>query len=83
MFAVCRTVFRRWQTAEVPPNLEERIQQLCSRVLATEDDEELHRLCMELRDALNDHVRQLRQKVGKYRDSLNHAPKEGEPGDVG
>jgi hypothetical protein len=65
------------------PNLEDRIQQLCSRVLATEDDEELHRLCVELRDALNDHVRQLRQKVGKYRDSLNHAPKEGEPGDVG
>jgi uncharacterized coiled-coil protein SlyX len=65
------------------PNLEDRIQQLCSRVLATEDDEELHRLCVELRDALNDHVRQLRQKVGKYRDSLYHAPKEGEPGDVG
>jgi signal transduction histidine kinase len=83
MLAVCPTVFLSCQTAKMAPNLEERIQQLCSRVLATEDDEELHRLCMELRDALNDHVRQLRQKVGKYRDSLNHAPKEGEPGDVG
>jgi hypothetical protein len=83
MFAVCPTVFLRWQTAKVSSNLEERIQQLCSRVLATDDDEELHGLCVELRDALNDHVRQLRQKVGKYRDSLNHAPKKGESGDVG
>jgi hypothetical protein len=83
MLAVCPTVFLSCQTATMAPNLEDRIQQLCSRVLATEDDEELHRLCVELRDALNDHVRQLRQKVGKYRDSLYHAPKEGEPGDVG
>ena len=83
LFAVCRTVFFPCQTTQVSPNLEERIQQLCSRVVATEDDEELYRLCMELRNALNDHVRQLRQKVGDYRDSLKHAPKKGESGDVG
>jgi uncharacterized coiled-coil protein SlyX len=64
-------------------DLEERIQQLCSQVAATHDDEELHRLCMELRNALNKHTRQLRQRVEDYRDSLNPAPKKGDRGDVG
>ena len=67
----------------VTGNLEERIQQLCSQVAATHDDEELHRLCMELRNALNDHIRQLRQHVEDYRDSLKPAPKKGDRGDVG
>lgn len=64
-------------------DLKERIQQLCARVAATHDDEELHRLCVELRNALNHHIRQLRQQVEDYRDSLNSAPKKGDPGDVG
>lgn len=64
-------------------DIENRIQQLCSQVVATQDDEELYRLCVELRNALNDHIRQLRQQVGQYRDSLNQAPKKGDSGDVG
>lgn len=67
----------------VTGNLEERIQQLCSQVAATHDDEELLRLCMELRKALNDHIRQLRRNVEDYRDSLSPAPKKGDHGDVG
>lgn len=63
--------------------LEERIQQLCSQVVATQDDEELYGLCVELRTALNDHIRRLRQEVKQYRNSLNKAPKKGEVGDVG
>jgi hypothetical protein len=66
----------------VEGNLEERIQQLRLQVAATHDDEELHRLCMELRNALNDHTRQLRKHVEDYRDSLNRAPKKGDRGDV-
>jgi gamma-glutamyl:cysteine ligase YbdK (ATP-grasp superfamily) len=76
-------VFPLCHTALVTPDLEERIQQLCSKVVATQDDEELYRLCVELRNALNDHIRQLRQQVGQYRDSLNQAPKKGDSGDVG
>lgn len=60
-------------------DLEERIQQLCARVVATQDDEELSRLCVELRNALNDHVRQLHQQVDRYRGSLGkRAPKKGD-----
>lgn len=66
----------------MPGDIENRIQQLCLQVVATQDDEELNRLCVELRNALNDHIRQLRQQVGEYRDSLNQAPKKGDPGDV-
>ena len=66
----------------VTGNLEDRIQQLCSQVAATHDDEELHRLCMELRNALNDHIGQLRQRVEDYRDSLKPAPNKGDRGDV-
>ena len=64
-------------------DIENRIQQLCSQVVATQDDEELYRVCVELRNALNDHIRQLREQVGQYRDSLNQAPKKGDSGDVG
>jgi hypothetical protein len=66
----------------VTGNVEERIQQLCAQVAATHDDEELHRLCMELRNALNDHIRQLRKHVEDYRDSLNPVPKKGDRGDA-
>lgn len=47
--------------------LEDRIQQLCAKVKATEDDEELYRLCEELRQALKEHVSQLREQVAEYR----------------
>jgi gamma-glutamyl:cysteine ligase YbdK (ATP-grasp superfamily) len=67
----------------VAGDVEERIQQLCAQIVATHDDEELYRLSVELRSALNDHIRQLRRQVGEYRNSLNQAPKKGDPGDVG
>jgi len=35
---------------------------------------------MELRNALNEHTRQLRKRVEDYRDSLNPAPKKGDTG---
>lgn len=82
-FAVCPTVFLIWHTERVARRLEERIQQLCSQVVATHDDEELSRLCVELRNALNEHIGQLRDEVDQYRNSLNQAPKKGEVGDVG
>lgn len=63
--------------------LEERIQQLCAGIVATQNDEELYRLCMELRNALNEHIAHLRQEVDQYRNSLNQAPKKGDVGDVG
>lgn len=47
--------------------LEDRIQQLCARVKATEDDEQLYQLCEELRQALKEHVSQLREQVAEYR----------------
>lgn len=60
-------------------DLEERIQQLCAKVVATQDDEELSRLCVELRKAMNEHVGRLRQQVDRYRSSLDkRAPKKGE-----
>jgi hypothetical protein len=61
--------------------LEDRIQQLCARVAATDDDEELSRLCMELRDALNEHINYLREQVSAYRNSSNkRAPMKGDNG---
>lgn len=47
--------------------LEDRIQQLCARVKATDDDKELYQLCEELRRALKEHVSQLRKQVADYR----------------
>lgn len=51
----------------VTGKLEDRIQQLCARVKATDDDEELSRLCEELRRALKEHVSQLRKQVADFR----------------
>lgn len=57
------------QTSPMPRNLEEQIQQLCVDVRATDDDEELLRLCQELRDALQVHIRRLREQVSEFRGS--------------
>lgn len=76
-------MFPNWQTARVASDLEERIQQLCAQIAATQQDEELYRLCVELRNALNDHIRRLRQQVDQYRNSLNKAPGKGRSEDVG
>jgi hypothetical protein len=51
----------------VTGKLEDRIQQLCARVKATDDDEELYQLCAELQQALKEHVSQLRERVAEYR----------------
>lgn len=51
----------------VTTKLEHRIQQLCAKVKATEDDEELYQVCEELRQALKEHVSQLREQVADYR----------------
>lgn len=60
-------------------SLEERIQQLCAQVLATDQDEELNRLCVELREALNEHIAHLRERVAAYRNSLEKmAPAKGD-----
>jgi hypothetical protein len=63
-------VLQSAQPAKLLPvtgKLEDRIQQLCAKVKATEDDEELYRLCEELRLALKEHVGQLREQVAEYR----------------
>lgn len=53
----------------VEPELEDRIQQLCSKITATDNDEELLHLCQELRDALQVHIRHLREQVSDFRRS--------------
>ena len=60
--------------------LEDRIQQLCSQVTATDDDDELYRLCVELRQALNQHISQIRTQVAEYRRSSQpRSRKKGNP----
>lgn len=73
------TVLSHEKLKPVGRDLEERIQQLCSDVIATDQDEELNRLCLELRDALNEHIGHLRQRVAAYRNSLKKkAPVKGD-----
>lgn len=67
---------RHWRVAR---DLEERIQQLCSRIVATEDDRELNRLCVELQESLSEHIRGMREQVAAYRaSSRKSSPKRGE-----
>ncbi len=74
---------RDWQTGSVSRDLEDRIQQLCAQVVATEDEEELNRLCSELRDALNRHIALMRKRVADFRKSSGkHAPKKGDEEDA-
>ena len=78
-FAVCRTVSSSCHTARVPPELEDRIQQLCARIAATDNDEELYDLCVELQRALNEHVGYLRKLVDDFRGrSKKRPPKKGD-----
>ena len=78
-FAVCRTASPTCHTARVPRELEDRIQQLCARIAATDNDEELYDLCLELQQALNEHVGYLRKLVSDFRGhSKKHPPKKGE-----
>jgi len=60
-------------------DLENRIQQLCAQIVATDDDEEMFRLCIELRQALSEHVGQIREQVADFRSrSGSSTPKKGE-----
>jgi hypothetical protein len=60
-------------------DLERRIQQLCSQVVATNDSEELDRLCRELQEALKEHIASLRSQVKQYDDDTRRRnPKKGE-----
>jgi hypothetical protein len=59
--------FSSGKLLSVTRKLEDRIQQLCARMKATEDDEELYQLCAELQQALKEHVGQLRERVAEYR----------------
>jgi hypothetical protein len=62
----------------VQGKLEDHIQQLCARVKATQDDEELYQLCAELQQALKQHVSQLRERAAEYhRASKTHSRKKG------
>ena len=66
-------------TACVPPELEDRIQQLCARIAATHNDEELYELCTELKQALNEHIGTLRKLVDDFRGySRKHPPTKGD-----
>ena len=63
----------------MPRDLEERIQQLCARISATDDDGELNRLCGDLQKALRDHIRRLREKVAEFRTTVEaRSPRKGD-----
>jgi len=62
-----------------PGEIEDRIQQLCARIVATEDEGELNQLCADLQGALKEHIQFLRDQVANYRAvSKPHPPKKGE-----
>lgn len=78
-FAVCPTGSPICHTARVPRELEDRIQQLCARIAATDNDEELYDLCVELKCALTEHVGVLRKLVDDFRGySKKHPPTKGD-----
>ena len=65
--------------AHVPGDLEERIQQLCARIVASDDPGELNNLCADLQKALKEHIQSLRDQVANYRAaSETHPPKKGD-----
>ena len=78
-FAVYATVSPIWHTARVSRELEDRIQQLCARIAATDNDEELYSLCAELQKALNEQMGSLRRLVADFRShSKKHPPAKGD-----
>jgi len=78
-FAVCRTASSTCHTACVPRELEDRIQQLCARIAATDNEEELYDLCLELKRALSEQIGFLRKLVADFRGySKKHPPKKGD-----
>jgi hypothetical protein len=48
------------------PRLEDKIRELCVQVLATEDEDELRPMLVELRNALRQHIEHLRGRFANY-----------------
>jgi len=77
--AVYPTVRDKCETRPVSRDLEDRIQQLCARISATDDDGELNRLCLDLQKALREHIRRLRNKVAEFRITVEErSPRKGD-----
>jgi sirohydrochlorin ferrochelatase len=48
------------------PRVEDKIRELCAQVLATEDEDELRPMLVELRNALRQHIQHLRRRFANY-----------------
>ena len=48
------------------PRVEDKIRELCALVLATEDEDELRPMLVELRNALRQHIEHLRCRFANY-----------------
>ena len=48
------------------PRVEDKIRELCAQVLATEDEDELRAMLIELRNALRQHIQHLRGRFANY-----------------
>jgi len=48
------------------PRVEDKIRELCAQVLATEDEDELRAMLIELRNALRQHIQHLRSRFANY-----------------
>jgi hypothetical protein len=78
-FSLCPTVLTVGDTGLMTRELENRIQQLCAQIVATDNDEEMLRLCIELQKALSEHAGRIRDQVADYRTrSEGSPPKKGE-----
>ena len=48
------------------PRVEDKIRKLCAQVLATEDEDELRSMLVELQNALRQHIQHLRSRFANY-----------------
>ena len=48
------------------PRVEDKIRELCAQVLATEDEDEVRPMLVELRNALRQHIEHLRCRFANY-----------------
>jgi DNA-binding transcriptional regulator YbjK len=46
--------------------MEDRIRTLCQQIVAVQDEDELDSVILELRDALHQHIEQLRERLADY-----------------
>jgi hypothetical protein len=54
---------------------DDRIRELCAKILATEDQDEVINLCFELKKEIQNHVRHFRERISDY--SLNREKRKG------